>query len=125
MFVLCTAYLRPEIYVCGDMFVLSRFMVETWRISLPGVGARDATPSHKKRLIQTYLISSIENFLHPINHLFCQDIGGLYVGAVKHVDHVLKSVLGRPVQLKITRFPPKPVPTHREVGLQIGPGFAR
>ena len=48
MFVLCTAYLRPEIYVCGDMFVLSRFMVETWRISLPGVGARDATPSHKK-----------------------------------------------------------------------------
>lgn len=70
------------------------------------------------------LVSSVENFLHPINHLFCLDIGGLYVGAVEHVDHVLKSVLGRPVKLEITRFPPEPVPAHREVGFQIGPGFA-
>ena len=70
------------------------------------------------------LVSSVENFLHPINHLFCLDIGGLYVGAVEHVDHVLESVLRRSVQLEVTRLPPEPVPTHREVGLQLGSSFA-
>ena len=70
------------------------------------------------------LVSSVENFLHPINHLFRLDIGGLYVGAVEHVDHVLKSVLRRSVQLEVTRLPPEPVPTHREVGLQLGSSFA-
>ena len=73
---------------------------------------------------ETDRLSSIEALLHPRNHLFCRDIGGLYVGAVEHVDQVLESVLPRSVQLEVTRLPPEPVPTHREVGLQLGSSFA-
>ena len=82
------------------------------------------TAFSKQSKYDTDRVSSIEALLHPRNHLFRRDIGGLYVGAVEHVDHVLESVLRRSVQLEVTRLPPEPVPTHREVGLQLRSSFA-